>query len=130
MKKYIVLSVFAAVTMIVAFMLVLPQSTIGARQAEKTAAGVIIPDSVMKIIQNACMDCHSDDGSSMARSHVNFSKWSTYDAEKQVKKANQICKELKSQGMPPKKWRGNNPDRVPSPTQIATVCNWVNTLQK
>jgi hypothetical protein len=96
----------------------------------KAAPGIELSDSVLIFVQKACMDCHSDDGSSMARGKLNFSKWSTYDAEKQVKKANAICREITKKSMPPKKWRANNPDKVPTQAEIDMVCNWVKGLQK
>jgi hypothetical protein len=96
----------------------------------QAAPGIELSDSVLKFVQKACMDCHSDDGSSTARSKLNFSKWSTYDAEKQVKKANAICREITKNAMPPKKWRANNPDKVPTQAEIDMVCNWVKTIQK
>jgi hypothetical protein len=66
----------------------------------------------------------------MAKGKVNFSKWSTYDAEKQSKKANAICKELTKGDMPPKKWRANNPNDVPTQAEVDMICRWAKSLQK
>jgi hypothetical protein len=49
------------------------------------AAGVGIPDDVMKVFQNSCMKCHATGGSGMAAAMVNFSVWDTYSAKKQAK---------------------------------------------
>lgn len=88
-----------------------------------------IPDSVFAVFQKSCMDCHSDDGSAMARGKVNFSKWETYDAAKKVKKAGAICEELSDGSMPPKGWKKSNPDDVPTQSEVVRVCNWVKSIK-
>jgi hypothetical protein len=130
MKK---IAFFTLLAMGISFALLLlmnPQEVSGSMKYASAGPGTDLPDSVMMVFQKACMDCHADDGSSMARSKVNFSKWNTYDAEKQVKKANAICKELTKGDMPPKKWRANNPDDVPTQTEIDKICLWAKGLQK
>jgi len=92
--------------------------------------GQPLADSIMKIVKNSCMDCHADGGNGMACAHVNFSKWSTYKPEKQAAKAKDMCKELSKGAMPPKKFRENNPDAVPGPAQVKTICNWADGLNK
>jgi uncharacterized membrane protein len=92
--------------------------------------GQPLADSVMNIVKNSCMDCHADGGNGMASSRVNFSKWTSYSADKQAKKANEICKELTKGSMPPKKFSANNPDLIPTPAQVTTICNWAKELNK
>ncbi|MCX6244197.1 MAG: heme-binding domain-containing protein [Bacteroidetes bacterium] len=92
--------------------------------------GQPLADSVMNIVKNACMDCHADGGNGMASSRVNFSKWTTYNADKQASKANAICKELTKRGMPPKKFCESHPDAVPTQAQVTTICNWAKALNK
>lgn len=89
-----------------------------------------LPDSVMKIVQKACMDCHGADGNGMAKSHVNFSAWTSYDAKKQAGKAEDIFKEVSKGKMPPGKWRKNNPDNIPTQADIDLLKNWANALNK
>ena len=89
-----------------------------------------LPDSVMKIVQKACMDCHADDGNFMAKGKINFSSWDKYDSEKQFNKANAMCKELTKSAMPPKKWRTNNPKDIPTQADVDMVCRWAKSLQK
>ena len=92
--------------------------------------GTALPDSVLKFLQNSCMDCHADDGNFFAKGKVNFSSWDKYSAEKQADKAKEICKELTKKSMPPAKWCKNNPDNVPTQANIEMVCRWTNSLQK
>ncbi len=93
-------------------------------------ASIEIPDSVMQIVRIACMDCHSDNGSAMARGKLNFSKWSSYDSDKQVSKAIKSCEEMGKASMPPKKWRAKKPDQVPTQAQVDLFCRWTKSLSK
>jgi len=89
-----------------------------------------LPDSVMKIVQKACMDCHGADGNGMAKAHVNFASWTGYDVKKQAGKAYDIYKKVSKGDMPPGKWRKNNPDNVPTQADIAVLKNWAGALNK
>lgn len=89
-----------------------------------------LPDSVMKIVQKACLDCHGADGNGMAKSHVNFGAWTSYDAKKQAGKAEDIYKEVSKGKMPPGKWRKNNPDNIPNQADIDLLKNWAAALNK
>ena len=130
MKKIIVFSLFSTIILFTAFVILYSPTATGSRNNSPAAPGSELPDSVMKFVQKTCMDCHADDGSSMARGKVNFSKWSSYDADKQIKKATAICKELTKNSMPPKKWRTNNADNVPTQAQIDMICRWAKGLVK
>ena len=88
----------------------------------------VLPDSVLSIVNKSCMDCHGDDGSGMAKSKVNFSKWATYDAKKQASKAEDISKEVSKGKMPPGKWRKNNPDNIPDTNDARILSNWAKAL--
>ena len=92
--------------------------------------GHALADSVMKIVKNSCMDCHVDGGNGIACGHVNFSKWSSYKADKQADKANDISKVVTKGSMPPKRFCANNPGKVPTPAQIITINNWAKALNK
>jgi len=89
-----------------------------------------LPDSVAKIVQKACIDCHSNDGNGMAKGKVNFDKWNTYDVKKQASKAFNISKQVSKSSMPPGKWRKNNPDNVPTPAETEVLKNWAKALNK
>jgi hypothetical protein len=107
-----------------------PRSVMGSMPGAPEEPGKALPDSIQKFVQRACMDCHADDGSAMARGKLNFTKWGSYDSEKQAKKANAMAKELSKGDMPPKKWRANNADDVPTPAETDMVVKWAKTFQK
>lgn len=128
-KLFILLIALFSVTVVV---------TMVAMPAVKNASSIYISgddnqqlaDSVMKIVKVSCMDCHADGGNGMACAHVNFSKWSSYAPDKQASKANDICKMVTKGAMPPKKYREHNPDAVPTPAQVNTICSWAKALNK
>ena len=124
--------------MLIALFVVAIVATMIARPSVKTSSSIFISsdegqplaDSVLKIVKVSCMECHGDGGNGMASAHVNFSKWTSYKPEKQAAKANDICKIITKGSMPPKRYRDSNPSAVPTPAQIATICNWAKTLNK
>jgi hypothetical protein len=87
-----------------------------------------IPDSIHQMIETSCMQCHSDDGSAMARGKLNFSKWNTYSVEKKFEKASECCIEMSKGDMPPKKWRTKNPTLIPTQAKIDAFCIWSKSL--
>ena len=89
-----------------------------------------LADSIMKIVKVSCMDCHSDGGNGMACAHVNFSKWTSYNAEKQAAKANDVCKIVSKGSMPPKRFCASHPEAVPTQQQVTSLCNWAKSLSK
>jgi uncharacterized membrane protein len=130
MKK-IAFSILISMSLIAAGAFIFsPKLAIGSKKPVMASPGVALPDSIQKMVQKACMDCHADDGSSMARGKLNFSKWDSYDVDKQIKKANAMSKEITKNSMPPKKWRTNNPNDVPTQAEIELVSKWAKSLQK
>ena len=127
MKKTITIILAVSAIMITAAILLMP-STASSSLKPGNPASAAIPDSVMKIFQNSCMDCHSADGNSMAKSHVDFSNWNSYNPEKQAEKALDICEMLTKDAMPPKGWRKYNADRIPTDRQKKAICDWANSL--
>jgi hypothetical protein len=88
-----------------------------------------IPADVMMILKKSCFDCHSEPGKTMALEHINFTKWDEYTAEKQAKKANAMCSEVTKEKMPPKKFRENNADAIPTKDELKIICDWAGRLQ-
>ena len=95
-----------------------------------SSAPTAIPDSVFAVFEKACITCHSNDGSGMAKGKLNFDKWDQYSPEKQAAKAADICKELSKSSMPPSGFRKNNPDLVPTDKEVTLICDWSKTLVK
>ncbi len=89
----------------------------------------LIPSYVQLIIEKSCAGCHSEPGKIMALSKVNFTKWNEYTAEKQASKTRAICSEVTKGQMPPKKYRENNPDAIPTAEELKILCDWMQTMQ-
>ncbi len=120
---------FLGVSIALIFFFALAFRPVGASASAKFSEGnPELPDSVAKIIQKACLDCHGDNGNGMAKSHVNFGKWNTYDVKKQAGKAYDISKVLSKGSMPPGKWRKNNPDNIPTQAEVDLIKNWAKAL--
>ena len=98
--------------------------------AQKTGGGgKPIPDSIMKIAEKSCVRCHTEPGDFMAISHLNLSNWGKYSPEKQASKAKDMCNMVMKDKMPPKNFRNNHPDGVPSSAETKTICGWAQALQ-
>ena len=76
MKKIFGLLSVIVVIAITGSMALMPARVYSDNSQEQT--GSALPDSISKIVQRSCMDCHANDGNSMAKSRINFSKWETY----------------------------------------------------
>lgn len=103
---------------------------------------VTVPPDVQIILGKACNDCHTnktiypwysyiqpngwflkshiEDG----RRHLNFSKFSTYDANKQSKKLEEICEEVTAGTMPLPSYTWIHRDAVLSDTEKKALCDW------
>ena len=128
-KLFFILIAFFVVTVVVT-LVAMPSGKTSSTIYISGDEGLQLPDSIMKIVKVSCMDCHADGGNGMACAHVNFSKWSTYKEEKQEAKATDMCKIITKGAMPPKRFRENNPEAVPTQAQVNTICNWAKTLNK
>jgi hypothetical protein len=83
----------------------------------------------MKIADKSCVNCHSEPGNGIALAHLNLSNWDKYSPEKQAAKAKAMCSMVTKDKMPPKKFRANHPDGVPTAAEVKTICNWAESLQ-
>jgi hypothetical protein len=127
MKKIILVAL--TVTCVV-FFSALTGNKASAQNAQKVVSdSKPIPKEVMNIVDKSCVNCHSEPGNGMAMSHVNLSKWDKYSPEKQAAKAKAMCNMVSKDKMPPKKFRENHPEGVPSKEEIKTICDWAESLQ-
>ncbi len=130
MKTISILGIAAAIMILGASFVIMPAKNTAAPDKGSPASMSSIPDSIQKIFQKACLDCHADNGNGMARSHLNFSGWDNYSAEKQAGKAEAICKVLSKGNMPPKHFKQENPEVIPTAQQVDAICKWAQTLKK
>jgi cytochrome c5 len=125
MKTKPIILAATLIVAIVAIFLLAPTKATSQGKAEKAG----IPADVNKIFENSCTACHANGGNPMAMSHVNFSHWDEYTAEKQAKKALDIEKIVSKGSMPPKSFKASHPDAVPTPEQIKKISAWADNLQ-
>lgn len=118
-----------AVLLAISITTVLVISPLKAICQKKTSTQInVFPENVSKILISSCAGCHGDNGKKMAMSMWNFNKWGTYAAEKQSKKAKQICNAVTKGKMPPSSIKKSNPDEIPTAGQIDIICKWANSL--
>lgn len=130
MKKIIASIMLVSVALLFSYLIFTPREVTGSAVSSGTAVSGAIPDSVMAVFQRACVGCHSDKGSGLAKGKLNFNKWGEYPQEKKVKKAQAICKEMRTGSMPTKAWRKDNASAIPTAPEINAVCNWAATVVK
>lgn len=83
-----------------------------------------VPEDVLVVLNNSCGKCHNQGGSGAALANLNLTKWDNYDAVKQAKKAEAICRTITTGKMPPKSFLRKNPQAVLTDQQKTLVCNW------
>jgi cytochrome c5 len=127
MKKLLTIILAVSAIMLTAAIILVPVKASSSLKP-LNGASAAMPDTMMKIFQNSCMDCHATDGNAMAKSHINFTEWDKYSPQKQADKAMAACKMVSKDAMPPKGWRKNNADRVPTARQKKAICDWANSL--
>ena len=127
MKKFIIISAVVAGALFLTMMVLNPGM---AGSSEKgTVKSSPIPEKVMKIAEKSCVNCHVQPGNMMALSHLDLSNWEKYSQEKQAAKAKAMCNMVSKGKMPPKSYRKNHPDGIPSNEEIKTICDWAASLQ-
>ena len=99
------------------------------RGQETGKASSSLPENVNKIVSVSCVPCHTDKGSLMPRSRLNFTNWTTYSADKQKEKAALIWSVLDKDKMPPKGARDARPEIIPSREQVEILKKWSESLK-
>jgi hypothetical protein len=102
----------------------------GSKSIKTGEGGKPIPENIMKIAEKSCVNCHTEPGNFMAISHLDLSNWNKYSASKQASKAKAMCKMVTKGKMPPKKFRAEHPEGVPSQEEVDAICKWAESLQE
>lgn len=105
-----------------------------------------IPENIKAVIQNACLDCHSNQTrylwyhsispvSWMVNRHVeegkkeiNFSDWGEIDLFGKIETLEEICQELERKKMPLKSYVVMHKEAKLSDEQVAELCEWTEKL--
>ena len=123
-------SLLAAIVITIGISISVTNLNANCRCPDDKPISTTIQADVYKILQGSCIDCHAKGGKKMAMSHVNFSEWDSYSAEKKAVKAADMVKMLNKGKMPPKLYRESHPETVPTPAQIETINKWADSLPK
>ncbi|HAF23605.1 MAG TPA: cytochrome C [Blastocatellia bacterium] len=101
-----------------------------------------VPPQVAAIFDRSCNDCHSNKTrwpwySNVApvswfvighvnegRSNQNLSEWGRYDPDRQAKKLQQMCEEVKDGAMPLSSYTPLHPGSKLSAADLKTLCDW------
>lgn len=127
--KSIKTSIIIAVLIVITLGVVVFAESLGAfSQTKPTQSPVGIPTDVADVLRNSCVGCHGGGDNPMAMEAWNFNKWDTYNAKKQAKKSNAMCKAISKGKMPPPYIGKANPERIPTAAQKELVCRWANSL--
>jgi len=127
MKKLIlpVIVLFAAVLAVKAFNF--PDPTPSGNQINPQQENVvqIFPDTVQKVLETSCYDCHGDASSNdKALAKIDFSKWNDLKKGQKYGKMQDIIDMLKKGDMPPAKYVAKYPDRAPGQAQKDIIIKW------
>ena len=95
---------------------------------EPQKASLPLPDNVKTIVAKSCMPCHSSTGGLMSRSKLNFDEWTSYSADKQKDKANDMYSKISKDKMPPKNARETRPEIIPTKEQVRIIKKWADSF--
>lgn len=123
MKKFTLISVAIASAFSFASLM---NNPVSAQTIQKTKS---IPNDVLMIAKKSCVKCHAEPGKTMAKSHVNLSKWDSYTSEKQASKAAAMCNMITKGKMPPKVFKKENPEFVLTQDERKIICDWSASIQ-
>ncbi len=105
-----------------------------------------VPENIKSILQNACLDCHSNQTnylwyhkiapvSWMVNHHVdegkrelNFSNWGEMDVFDKIGDLEKICREVEHKKMPIKSYTWMHKKSKLSEEQVAELCAWTEKL--
>jgi hypothetical protein len=103
---------------------------------------VIIPDTVLTLLKNACYDCHSDNTDypwysniqpmgwlmtyhiKQAKSQLNFSEFGSYSQRRQLSKLDGIANSIKDDIMPLKSYKMIHKNAQLSAKEKVLLINW------
>ena len=107
-----------------------------------------IPDSVQKVLQKACYDCHSDntrypwynniqpvawwlnDHINEGKRELNFSEFGKRPLAKRANKLKKLAKEVQEGGMPLDSYTWMHKDAVLTEAEKTMLINWANNLSQ
>ena len=101
-----------------------------------------VPSVVSEIFTRSCNDCHTNntnwtwysniapiswgmvDHVNEGREKLNFSKWSTYNLDRKIRKLDEICEEVKAGQMPHNQYLWLHWDATLTAEDVKQICDW------
>jgi mono/diheme cytochrome c family protein len=124
-----------------------PERNVATAKSDKDITTVFaVPDSVQKIFEKACNDCHSNNTRypwyaniqpvgwwlahhiNEGKHHLNFSEYASYPQKRQVRKLKQIMDQIDEGEMPMDSYLWIHKDAKLTEAEKATVMNWGNPI--
>lgn len=127
MKKLIIpgIVLFAATLAFMAFNYPVESLTGYSANPPQLLVTPAFPDSVGKILETSCFDCHSDASSNeKARTKINFTKWNNLKDAQKVGKTQDISDVVQKGDMPPAKYTAKFPERALGQEQKDLIIKW------
>lgn len=100
-------------------------------EAKIKASGIDMPDDVKAVIDKSCYGCHHKDSrNEKGKAKLQWDNLDELSKAKQVATMEGIIDVLKEDAMPPKKFKENYPDNIPSKEEIDKLIDWANDQAK
>ena len=145
-KKILKITVIAVAFLFVAIQFYRPARTNPPiNEAETLEAATQVPPNIQSILTRSCNDCHTNktnwtwysnvapiswgmvDHVNEGRDELNFSKWTTYSANRKSKKLEEVCEQVESGDMPHYQYLLIHWDPKLSADDIKALCDWSKT---
>jgi hypothetical protein len=132
--------IIGVAVLFIAIQFVQPDRTNPPANASFEGVAKIAPEAG-PILKRACADCHSNettwpwysriapvswlvaDDVKEGRAHLNFSEWNFLSPEASAIKLREICREVKSGGMPMWQYRLMHPEARLTPEEVRRICS-------
>ena len=139
MKKALKIIAIVIVSALVVIQFIRPDFT---NPAVNSAETLQTPENIGAILKRSCADCHSNetvypwyarvqpaawflkDHIDEGRRELNFSIWNTYEKNKQSRKFEEICEQIKYKTMPLPAYLWVHWSAKLSDEEIKTLCDW------
>ena len=148
MKRIVKLFAIIVVLAFIVIQFFQPEKNVGEISENHIFKKEELPDDVKSVLQNACLDCHSNTTnylwyhkiapvSWMVNKHVvegkdelNFSEWGTFDIFDKIAALEELCSETEREIMPIKAYVKMHKEAKLSKEQVAMLCDWTEKLSE
>ena len=92
-------------------------------------SNIEMPADVKAVVDKACYGCHHKESrNEKGRAKLSWDGLDDLSKAKQVASMERIIEVIKEDAMPPKKFKENYPDNVPSKDELKKVTDWANAV--